>query len=385
MRRSQRRSLPAATLAPTMISTEVDLGDLFRTSVRHNLATAVTVVSLASMSVSGQSATGVAKLKKTAATKAWTPPRTADGQPDLQGIWLSNGATPLERPKTLEGRELLTDEEVAELKKRVARFRQNGSDFAGGDNYFLGALSGVDQYKAATATEGFEGTVEKEFDNRTALIIDPSDGRIPPLTLEAQQRQAERAEATRRSPADGPENRNLIERCITGGVPRLGGNFGSGPYSYYQILQTAGYVALYMEMYHDVRIIPVDGRPHLPQSIRNWNGDSRGRWDGNTLVVDTTNFATKSNFMGSAEHLHLLERFTRVAPDTISYEITLDDPTTWTKSWTAVVRLKQTRDKIYESACHEGNDYVMHGILAGARAEEKAAEEAAKKGSRLRR
>jgi len=170
----------------------------------------------------------------------------------------------------------------------------------------------------------------------------------------------------------------LVERCITWGVPRLGGNSGAGPYSYYQILQTPGYLVLTMETNHDARIIPLDGRPHLPQSLRQWHGDSRGRWEGNTLVVETTNFSPKSNFMGSAENLHLVERFTRVAPDTINYEITLNDPATWTKSWTAVIRLKQTQDKIYEFACHEGSYDVMVGILAGARAQEQAEEDAAK-------
>jgi hypothetical protein len=138
-------------------------------------------------------------------------------------------------------------------------------------------------------------------------------------------------------------------------------------------------VVLVGEAIHDARIIPLNGRPHLPQGIRQWHGDSRGRWEGNTLVVDTTNFSPQTNFMGSAENLHLVERFTRVDPDTIEYEITLNDPTTWTKPWTAVIPLKKSQDRIYEYACHEGNYDVMHGVLAGARAEEKAAEEAAKK------
>jgi len=135
-------------------------------------------------------------------------------------------------------------------------------------------------------------------------------------------------------------------------------------------------------MIHEARIIPLDGRPHLPQNIRQWSGDSRGRWEGKTLVVDTTNFSPKSNFMGSAENLHLVERFTRVAPDSINYEITLDDPATWTKLWTATIRLKQTRDNIYEFACHEGNYVSMVGMLSGTPAGEKAVDKATKKGSR---
>jgi hypothetical protein len=165
---------------------------------------------------------------------------------------------------------------------------------------------------------------------------------------------------------------------VTYGVPRLGGRFADPDFSRYAILQAPGYVVLMMESIHDARIVPLDGRPHLPQSLRRWNGDSRGRWEGSTLVVDTTNFSPQSNFMGSAEHLHLIERFTRVAPDAITYEMTVDDPTRWTKSWTAVIRLRSTQDQIYEFACHEGNYDLMQGILLGARAEEKAAEEGAK-------
>jgi hypothetical protein len=339
------------------------------------LALAVAVMPLAP--VSGQTR---AKSKKTAATKTWIQPRTADGQPDLQGIWLSNSATPLERPKALEGRQFLTDNEVAELKKRAERlFRDGNSDFAAGDNAFLAAFANVDQYKNPNISVGSSiEMVEREFDNRTSLIVDPPDGKIPPLTPEAQRRQTA-IEAKQRFPA-GPEDISGPLRCITFGVPRLGGNFGAGPYSYYQIFQSPGYVVLYPEIIHDPRIIPLDGRPHLPPSVRQWNGDSRGRWERETLVVDTTNFSPKSNYLGSSENLHLIERFTRVAPGTIKYEITVNDPTTWTRPWTAVIYLKQTRDKIYEFACHEGNYDVMVSMLAGARAEEKAAE-AAKKGS----
>ena len=340
-----------------------------------SLVIAVAAVSLSPAAVTGQTPAPPAKV----ATKTWTPPLTRDGHPDLQGVWLSNSATPLERPKGLEGKPFLTDAEVTELQKRADRlFKEGRSDYAGGDSAFLAALANLEVYKnpAGTTCDSLL-MIEREFDNRTSLILDPPDGRLPPLTSDARQRQAKRAEARQRSPADGPEDRNAIERCITPGVPRLGGNFGAGPYSYYQIVQTAGYVVLYMETFHDARIIPLDRHPHLPESIRLWNGDPRGRWEGNTLVVDTTNFSPQSNFMGSAEGLHLVERFTRVAPDTINYEITLNDPTTWTNAWTAVVRLKQTQDSLYEFACHEGN-HAMRGILAGARAEEKAVEQAAK-------
>ena len=346
------------------------------------LAIVAAAVSLTAGAAAGQAGAAKPKAKKAAATKMWTPLLTPDGQPDLQGVWLSNSATPLERPKALEGRQFLTDEEVRELKKRGDRiFKDGNSDFASGDNAFLAAFGNVEQYKNPNISTGSSlEMVEREFDNRTSLIVDPPDGRIPPLTAEARQRQA--AEAARQRLPAGPEDVGNGLRCITYGVPRLGGNFGAGPYSYYQILQSPGYVALTMEVAHDTRIIPLDGRPHLSQSIRQWNGDSRGRWVGKTLVVDTTNFSPNSYFMGSAENLHLVERFTRVGSDTIKYEITLDDPTTWTKPWTAAIRLKQTHDKIYEWACHEGNHYVMEGMLAGARAQEKVAEEAARKSTK---
>jgi len=377
------------------------------------IAVAIAVASLAPVSLAAQAPAShpnagaalgtpgtAAKATKTPATKTWTPPLTPSGQPDLQGVWVSNSATPLERPKALEGRQFLTDDEVTELKQRAARlFGGGNADAAGGDNVFLAALANLEDYKSPNATEA--QSAEREFDNRTSLIVDPSDGRLPPLTpegqrraaaaaatsstvpfqpgidRETQQKQAAATAARRRLPA-GPEDVSNDRRCITFGVPRLGGNYGAGNFSYYQILQAPGYVVLTTEFVHEARIIPLDGRRHLSQSIRQWDGDSRGRWEGNTLVVDTTNFSPKSYFMGSAENLHVVERFTRVAPDTINDEITLTDPTTWTKPWAAVVRLKQTQDEIYEVACHEGNHLTMAGILAAARAEEKAAEAALK-------
>jgi hypothetical protein len=305
-------------------------------------------------------------------SKAWTPPRTPDGQPDLQGVWLNTSATPLERPKALEGREFLTDEEVAELKRRADRlFKDGNADIPIGDNLFLAALANPDRYvdpRGSQRTSTY--MVAREFDNRTSLIVDPPDGRIPALTPEAQRRRSA-AIARDRAPA-GPEDLNNNVRCITPGIPRIGSGASGDPlYGYYQILQSPGQVVLFMETFHDARIIPLDGRPHLSPSIHRSSGDPRGRWDGNTLIVDTTNFSSLNNFLGSAENLHIVERFTRVAPDTINYEVTLDDPTTWTKPWTVAVRLKQVQAKIYEYACHEGNREAMLGILAGFRAAEK--------------
>jgi hypothetical protein len=338
------------------------------------LGVALAIGSTASVLRAGQANGG--KAERAATAQAWSVPRTPDGQPDLQGVWLSNVATPLERPKALEGRTLLTDEEVAALKARAERlFRSGDSDFAAGDAVFLAALGSVELFKSQTSTENSVGMIDREFDNRTSLIVDPPDGRIPPLTEAARQRQAAAAAAARR-PAAGPEDYNNAYRCITTGVPKLGGLYGAGHYGYYEIVQAPGYVVLLMETIHDARIIPLD-RPHLPPSLRQWNGDSRGHWEGNTLVVETTNFSPRSNFMGSGEHLSLRERLTRVGPDTINYEITLDDPTTWTMPWTAMMPLKQRSERIFEFACHEGNRPML-GMLAGARADDKAAEDAAR-------
>jgi hypothetical protein len=302
---------------------------------------------------------------------AWTPPAGPDGHPDLQGTWLNNSATPLERPAALAGREFLTDREVAELRERADRlFKNTNADFAGGDAVYLAALANIDHFKSTTATGTTNEMIEREFDNRTSLIVDPRDGRIPPLTPEAQQRKAV-ADGNRRRPAEGPEDLTQVERCLTYGVPRLSGtNTGAGPLAYFQIVQTPAYVVLFVEAVHEARIIALDGRPHLPPAIGLWQGDSRGRWEGNSLVIETTNFSPRSNFMGSAEHLHLVERLTRIAPDRIDYEITVDDRTTWTQPWTAVIRLKRTAQRLFEYACHEGNYEIVRGMFAAARARE---------------
>ena len=315
---------------------------------------------------------------------AWAAParsagqalRTPDGHPDFQGIWVNNDATPLERPKALEGKRFLTDEEVATLKKNAARLFGGdvNSDAAGGDNFFLAALANPEVYKNRNATGSGVGS-DREIDNRTSLIMDPPDGKIPPMTPAGRERRlaadASTLAAPRPSPPAGPEDLSNFIRCLTYGAPRLGGAAASY-HNYYQIVQTPGYVMFLSEAMHDARIIPLDGRPHLSQNIRGWLGDSRGRWEGNTLIVETTNYSPKSSLLGSAENLHVVERFTRTAPDRINYEITLTDPTTWAAPWTAVVRLKRTNEKIYEDACHEGNERVMTDILAGARADEKA-------------
>ena len=302
----------------------------------------------------------------------------SDGRPDLQGVWLNQSATPLERPKELAGRQFLTDEEVAEFKRRAARLfdTKTDSDFPGADTFFHALLANPERFENPNATGNVTVMIERTIDNRTSLIVDPADGKIPPMTAEGQRRLASTPppNAAGGKPVAGPEELSNAMRCITYGTPRLGVQNinAAGPMGYYQILQTPGYVTLTLEAIHETRIIPLDGRPHLPAGLRQWSGDSRGRWEGNTLVVDTTNFSPQSNFMGAAENLHLIERFTRVAADMLQYEVTVDDATTWTKPWTVMIRLKRTQDAIYEYACHEGNLVTMEGILGASRADEAA-------------
>lgn len=311
----------------------------------------------------------------------YSPPRLADGRPDLQGVWANNNITPLQRPKEWADKSMLTQAEMEQLKRDAAAVTASGDDAIFGDNLVLLALQ---KKKDATSRDGCRDItkecvtpgnynsfwlVERDFDNlRTSLVIDPPDGRIPPMTPEAIKRQQAEADYRKLHPADGPEDRPLGERCANASIPRL----GAGYMNYYQITQTPHTVTTVSEMYHDHRIIPMDGRSHVDKNIRLWNGDPRGRWEGDTLVVETTNFSTKSEFMGSHENLTLVERYTRVGPETLNYEVTISDPTTWTKPWTVLIPLKLKNEAIYEFACHEGNE-GMRGILAGARAEEQRA------------
>ena len=320
------------------------------------------------------------------AAQGWAPPRTPDGQPDLQGVWTDTSITPLERPRMLGDRTRLTDAEVAQLKERAARlFANPASDFIPGDNLFLALWANADAVENPNATGNVFNMVPREFDNRTSLITDPPDGRLPQVTPEGRRRQLEglasnvttpwqfgAASSSAAAPAralNGPADLSNVLRCITWGVPKIAGNINYTGYQ--QIVQGPGYVVFLSEVNHEARVIPIDGRPHLPGGMRQWNGDSRGRWEGNTLVVETTNFSPRSFFMGSADGLHLLERFTRTSPTTLDYELTVSDPATWTKPWTALVRLKATDERLQEFACHEGNHHVVRGILGGARADEK--------------
>jgi hypothetical protein len=292
------------------------------------------------------------------ATGFAAPPRTADGQPDLQGVWVNSTLTPLERPAQFAGKPVLTEQEAADYVKQT--LRQVNTDRRDG-----GAQVDVNRSYNEFWRDRGNGLVA---DRRTSLIVDPPDGRIPALTAEAQKRVDETREWIREHATDGPEGRSLAERCIvwtTAGPPMLPGPYNND----FQILQTRDTVVISNEMIHDARVVPLDGRPHVSQNIRAWMGDSRGHWDGDTLVVDTTNFNSEYSFRGSDAKMHLTERFTRVAPDVIQYEFTVDDPTAFTKPWTARIPLNKTAALVYEYACHEGN-YALTDILSGARVAE---------------
>ncbi len=272
--------------------------------------------------------------------------------------------------------------EVTALRNKAQEFFDTGGDAEFGDTVFEAVLANVKSGASAPhkkAEKGFDGTtgdyntawiVERDWDNRTSLITDPADGLLPAMTPEAKQRAAAAAAARNRAP-NGPEDRGLAERCISFGSPRLLAGYDS----YYQIVQSRNSVAIATEQIHDVRIVPLDGNPHPPSTVQNWLGDSRGHWEGDTLVVDTTNYKPGA-FMNATEKLHTIERFTRTGPGILKYEITIDDPATWTKPWSLMIPLRHTDELMYEYACHEGN-IAMMGILKGARLQE--AEEADKR------
>ena len=352
----------------------------------------IVVVCLAPFAVAGQVAPSGANSFQT----PW-------GDPDLQGIWANDTSTPLERPRALAGKEVLTDEERAEFTDERQRSRANWDR----RNYTPGSVTDVGR-----AYNAFWFPVPGQAIARTSLIVDPPDGRVPPLTPQARESYAAWAETKglfgsaanpegslwnggrtdsapedgteggvdgRGSRADHPEDRRLSERCIIWTpLPRFPGGYNN----HFRIVQTPDHVVIELEMMHDARIIPLDGGPHLPASIRRWLGDPRGHWEGDTLVVDTTNFTDKAPFRGSFEGLHLVERFTRVDANTLNYEVTVEDPATWTQPWTAAFPLRnlqtlmggvdqQQVPQMFEYACHEGN-YGLTGQLTGARAVERA-------------
>jgi hypothetical protein len=285
---------------------------------------------------------------------SYTPPRTPDGQPDLQGIWNNATITTLERPAELGAKAFFTPQEAAAYEQR---FAVEGNRDVRNPNPAIDVAGAYNQGWFDRGTKVIPSL-------RTSLVASPADGKIP-YNAEGLKRLADAVEHRRVHPADGPEDLPLAERCIlwrTAGPPMLPGPYNSN----YQIYQTPGYVVIAIEMIHDVRFIPLDGRPHLPPSIRQWMGDSRGHWEGNTLVVDTTNFTDNPRFLGTTSKLHLTERFTRTSADAITYEFTVDDPTVFAKPWSASYPLNRSQGPVYEYACHEGN-YAVPGILGGAR------------------
>jgi hypothetical protein len=303
-----------------------------------------------------QSGSRAGVLEARAAT--WEQPLTPWGDPDLQGIWNNVTATRLERPDELKDKALLTEEEAAEYERQAAERR---------------AQAEARPHTGYAASIWFE-TSHTLSVNRTSLLVDPPGGRLPPLTPEAQKFAEKQAEARKLSPADGPEDRGPYERCITRGLP---GGMMPGFYNHnYQIFQTRGYVVILVEMIHDARIIPMDGRPHVGTGIRQWLGDSRGRWEGNTLVVETTNLRNidqrNAAVFGTSEQGRVIERFTRVGADAMDYHVTVEDPATFAQPWTASIPMTRVEGPIYEYACHEGN-YGLPNILAGHRKEEKEA------------
>jgi hypothetical protein len=324
-------------------------------------------LALAACAVLAAPAPGAEPAAKDAAKapKNWTLPRTPDGQPDLQGYWTNGTYIPLERPKELGNKEFYTAAEAEALEKKKV---QEDHSQAADDIHYDNVIWQGDKYAKGSPSL------------RTSIVFDPPDGRLPPLSPQGQKHAQELAAlAHDREASVSAESRSLGERCITWGAdgpPMLGSTYNAN----FQILQNGSSVAILTEMIHSVRTIPLDGRPHIAASIRQLAGDSRGRWEGDTLVVDSTNFNNETNFRGppatarqdifSSPELHVIERFTRINDDTIVYRFTVEDPGTWTKPWSGETLMHKTKGPIFEYACHEGN-YGLADILAGARAAEK--------------
>ena len=331
------------------------------------LATVAAIVLLGHAPLSGQSRPST---PTASAAREWTPPRTPDGKPDLQGIWSNATLTPLERPKGLGAKEFYTEQEFVEMMKRV----RQGDVPDEGD---IGAAAGQ-TLRYDLSLYGFDITKARFASNRrTSLIVGP-EGVIPPVLPEATKRNADRVARNKGHEFDSYENRPLQERCILMGQERIPMLPGVNDNNLLQIVQAPGSVAMLHETNHHTRVIPTDGRPHISANIRQWQGDSVGRWEGNTLVVDTTNFTSlTANFRGSSEKLHLVERFTRTSNDTLVYQFTVEDPATWARPWTVEIPMTKTEGLIYEWACHEGNTMISN-ILRGARVAEEEARKTAK-------
>lgn len=312
-------------------------------------------------------------LASAAQTTPYTAPRTADDKPDLQGMWTNNTITPLERPTQFAEKPFLSEEEQQAMERDVAE-RSALADLPSDPNRpppTKGQIDLEDSYNNFWFDDGTTVAIYNG-ERRTSLVVDPPNGRIPAYTEAAQERLALAAQLRSQQPFKGPESRPLAERCL------LSFGSSSGPpmlpilyNNHYQIVQSPGYVMILVEMVHDARIIRIDSEP-LPETHAPWLGDSTGHWEGDTLVVETRNFNPGQTYRGSGVNLVATEGFTRVAPDTINYSVTLNDPTTFVAPWTAEIPMKLTDDRMYEYACHEGN-YALPGVLAGARVEEREA------------
>jgi hypothetical protein len=326
------------------------------------VATAVTPVLVAGQSTTGQSA----PRQSAAAPAPDQVPMTPWGHPDLQGTWDYRSITPLERPARFGDRALLTEEEVKEMEERAAkRMDEPPPDDAPAGTIHAQYWTDPGRYV--------------EDSRRTSLIVDPPNGRVPPLTEEARSRQGggRRGGAgpnRQGGRADSWLDRSPLERCITWGLPTaiLPGLYNNN----IEIVQSPTEVAIIHEMVHDTRVIPLDGRPHLSAALGQWMGHSRAHWEGSTLVVETTNFSPKISYRGASPNLRLIERFTRMGPDRIEFALTVEDPSTWVAPWTARYSMRPSEGPLFEYACHEGN-YGLRNILEVARDEEKAAAEAA--------
>jgi hypothetical protein len=346
--------------------------------INQTLTLAIAIAAIAAIPLAGQRPEATTKPNASAAA-AYSPPRTPDGQPDLQGYWTNSTYTPLQRPNNVT-KEFYTAEEAAEIERRAAqREAEQTAPGTAADVHYDEAQFGLNRSQSTLARN-----------LRTSLIVDPPDGKIPPLTDAGRQRLAARDAARERlgiRPAgidhpngrwDAVENNSLDDRCIiTGhaGPPMLNAGYNST----YQIVQAPGYVMILIENNHIFRLIPLDGRPGLPANVRAWTGISRGRWEGDTLIVETSNLDTRLSTPGTAqppfwnaisEHMKVTERFTRTDANTISYRFTVEDPATWTRPWTAELPMVAMQGPIFEHACHEGN-YGLYNTLAAARAEEK--------------
>jgi hypothetical protein len=351
---------------------EVQMSNRFALS--SALAIALAIVLFVPTFVVAQGPSGGAKTPARTNAKSWTTPRTPDGKPDLHGYWTSESFTPLERPVKYAGREFLTDEEVQAAQKEGLQ-----REYDRPPNDPERTLSNLTSFGLTAGLEGFASN------KRTSLIVDPPDGRMPPRTAEALKRP--RAIGDRDYievdshggvvvHADTPKDIGVRTSCVSlsGGPPILPGGYNNGLY----ILQNPQYVVLQAEYGTEVRIIPLDARPHAGASVHQWHGDGRGHWEGDALVVETTNFRPEATFRNAnPQTLKITERFKRVAADQIEYSFTIDDPYTWTKPWTAIVPLRAIEGPIFEYDCSESNNDIIN-IMAGARATEKAAEEKAK-------